>query len=445
MSTTLHERWGSRLSFILATTGAAVGLGNIWKFPYMAGSHGGSAFVLVYLVCVLIVGLPLMMAEMTLGRLGKHQPIQTIRLLCQRYQLSKSWTHLGTWSLLTLLGVLSFYSVVSGWSLYYLILSIKTHAFNHQTPQSIQALWGQYLHSPSKQLISHTSFMVLTMIVVAQGVKKGLERWTTWMLPLLFIILIGLVIFASHTPGFQQALHFLWSFQWSSITPDIALSALGHAFFSLAVGACCLLMYGSYLDDQVRLGPTILIIAGLDVLVACLAGLAIFPLVFTYHLPLAQGPGLMFTSLPLAFPSLQHGIWVAPLFFCLLLFAAWSSSISLAEPLVVYLTTAHDWNRRQASMLVGLSAWLIGACLSLSWSILHDFQWHQLPVFDLFANVCTNVMLPLGGLGITYFMAFCIPKQASESFLSPCWWRLWLGCLRTCTPLSIVLILLDNL
>ena len=442
-----ENRWSSRIGFILATTGAAVGLGNIWKFAYMAGAHGGSAFVLVYLLCVIGVGIPLMMGEMLLGRIGRSDAVSSMRNLAKRFKQHPSWSLVGWLGALTLLLVLSFYSVVAGWSLFYVKQTLEHH-FVHMQPAQIQHIWQNLLAKPSVMLIYHSSFMALTVWVVAHGVQKGLEKAAKMMMPALFGILIILVGYAASTPGFNQGVEFLFHFDWTHITPDIAISALGHAFFTLAVGAGCILVYGAYLTDNARIGPTVVIITALDVFVAILSGLAIFPLVFTYHLAPAAGPGLMFETLPIAFAQMGGGFWFGLLFFFLLLFAAWTSSISLVEPLAALLIQRFNFKRWPACICVGITAWALGLLTIFSFNLLHSFKpfWHR-NIFNLVTDIATNILLPLGGLGFTCFVAYCVPKKVllnSLKFQYRFSFNCWYFAIRYITPIGILIILLGS-
>lgn len=310
----LKEQWSSKWAFILAATGAAVGLGNVWRFPYMAGSNGGSAFVLVYLLCVIIIGLPIMIAEILIGRRAKQNPVSALETLAKESGHTKKWGLLGWWGALALLLVLSFYSVVSGWSIAYLFRSFSD-TFSGMSPTQIGNFWQRFLANPWQLLAWHTVFMSLTIGVIIRGVKKGLEKATKFMMPALYVILLVLVIYAAMVGDFRQAFHFLFDFNIEKITPVIIIAAMGHAFFTLALGAGAMLTYGAYVPKRVNISSAVCIVAGLDVLVAILSGLAIFPLVFAHHLAANSGPGLMFVTLPIAFAHIPGGALIGGLFF----------------------------------------------------------------------------------------------------------------------------------
>ena len=442
----LHTRgrWSNRLGFILATTGAAVGLGNIWKFPYMAGDNGGSAFVLVYLLCVLLIGLPLMLAEMLIGRRGQQNPVSTLKTLAKEANASPFWQLVGWGGAVTLLLTLSFYSVVAGWTVAYLFRAWGG-LFNGLNAAQVGALWQQFLNDPYQLLVWHAVFMILTLWVVTKGVQAGLEKAARIMMPMLFVILIILDGYSTATPGFMQGIKFLFAPDFHKITATVALSAMGHAFFTLAIGAGCILVYGSYLDKNIRLGSAVLTIAGLDVLVALLAGIAIFPLIFTYHLTPAGGPGLMFEVLPIAFAKMGGGQFFGGLFFLLLLFAAWTSSISMAEPLVALLTERYNFSRLAASLIVGACAWTVGIGSVLSFNV-----WQNVKIFGrwnfFFANtdLVTNILLPLGGLAFAIFAGWIMSKSATRDelkFAKEWFYQTWRFLTRYLAPISILVII----
>ena len=343
----LPDQWSSKWAFILAATGAAVGLGNVWRFPYMAGSNGGSAFVLVYLICVLVMGLPIMVAEILIGRRARQNPVDALQTLAKESQQPRQWGLLGWWGALALLLVLSFYSVVSGWSIAYLFHSFD-NTFNNATPREITHIWQHFLASPWRLIAWHTLFMCLTIGVIMRGVKQGLERATKYMMPALYLILLILVVYDGMIGNFGRAFHFLFDFQLGKITPSIIISAMGHAFFTLALGAGAMLTYGAYVPKRVNIAQAVWIVALLDVLVALLSGLAIFPLVFAHNLAPNSGPGLMFVTLPIAFAHIPAGALVGGLFFILLLFAAWTSSINLAEPMIIILMQRLNVSRNKS-------------------------------------------------------------------------------------------------
>jgi NSS family neurotransmitter:Na+ symporter len=447
VSKTKREHWSSRLGFILAATGAAVGLGNIWKFPYMAGDNGGSAFVLVYLICVAFIGIPLMLAEMIIGRRGQQNPVNSLQTLALEANRSPAWSIVGWLGAVTLLLVLSFYSVVAGWSIAYMFRAWMG-TFNHLDVAAINTLWENFLADPWQLMFWHALFMILTMWVVERGVESGLEKASEIMMPALFLVLIVLVVYAYFNGDFQSGFNFLFSFKLQKVSPQVVISAMGHAFFTLAIGAGCMLVYGSYLTRDVRLGGAVITIVILDVLVAILAGLAIFPIVFAYHLTPESGPGLMFQILPIAFAKMVGGQLFGGLFFVLLLFAAWTSSISIAEPLVILLTERHGFSRLNAAIIVGLVAWLLGLGSLLSFNVWQNFKvFNHWNVFGAITDVATNILLPLGGLGYAIFAGWVMKPEiaAQELKIRPWLFRIWLFLVRYVVPLAIIIIMLDTI
>jgi len=449
MTTATRDHWTNRFAFVLATTGAAVGLGNIWKFPYMAGDNGGSAFVIVYLLCIVLIGVPAMLAEMLIGRRGQQNPVTALHRLASEFNTTSTWQWLGWLGAVTLLLTLSFYSVVAGWSIAYLI---KTWSgmLHQASASSIQLSWQQFLANPIRLLIWHGVFMIMTIWVVARGVQGGLEKASRIMMPLLFAILIILDGYAATTGQFSNAVHFLFDFKLHQLTTNVVIAAMGQAFFSLAVGAGCMLVYGSYLQHHIRLGGAVATIVVLDVLVAILVGLAIFPLVFSYHLTPEGGPGLMFKVLPIAFAKMRGGQFFGGLFFLLLLFAAWTSSISMAEPLVVLLSERYLKGKRVlAAILVGVVAWLLGIVSLLSFNVWKHVQlFHHWTIFTSITDLVTNIMLPIGGFLFVIFAGWKFPKHISQQELafSHTWlFKIWLFLARYVAPAGIIIIFISAL
>ncbi|HKY69472.1 MAG TPA: sodium-dependent transporter [Gammaproteobacteria bacterium] len=443
---TTRALWSSRFSFVMVTAGAAVGLGNIWKFPYMAGENGGGAFVLLYLFFVLLVGIPVMIAEILLGRQGRQNPVNSFLSLAQSAGLSHRWQSVGWLGAATLLLVLSFYSVISGWSLAYLYYAIKG-VLHFSQPAEVLALWDQFLSHPGELLLWHSVFMFLTLYVVGRGVNAGIERVSDMMLPALFIVLFGLVCYAAYVGNFREALTFLLDFRLQDITPHAIIAAMGQAFFTLATGAGALLIYGSYLSDDTNIVKSVFIIAGLDVLTAIFAGLAIFPIVFFHGLEPVAGPGLMFKVLPIAFSGMPAPTLVSICFFVLLLFAAWTSSISMAEPLVALIIERTSIKRGVASLLIGIFAWGIGIFTLLSFNVFQDVKIFHWSIFEIFTDLPTNIMLPIGALLICIFAGWKLPKEQVQKALavSPVIYKIWRFNIRYITPLGIFLVFLTNL
>ena len=453
-STPIHRGlWSSRMAFILAATGSAVGLGNIWKFPYVTGENGGGAFVLVYLLCIAIVGIPIMMAEVFIGRSGRHNPITSFRLVAERNLASPAWRISAIVGVLAAFIILSFYSVIGGWAASY-VGHAAMGDFTGQNADAIGELFGGLLASPVTLLIWHSIFMALVIFVVARGLKSGLERAVTILMPALFVLLLVAVGYATTTGHFGEAVAFLFTPDFSALTVDGVLVALGHAFFTLSLGMAIMMAYGSYLGDDVSIGRTAVTVSIMDTVVALMAGLAIFPVVFANGLEAGAGPGLIFQTLPLAFGQMPMGSVFGALFFVLLLFAAWTSAISLLEPVVEWLEDKLIFGRIGSTVVVGLACWLLGIASILSlneWSgfaplgMFERFEGNT--IFDLLDFFTANVMLPLSGLLTALFVGWFVAKESLKSNLAleGGSFTLWYNLVRFVTPVAVAIVFVYNL
>ncbi|MEP1215492.1 MAG: sodium-dependent transporter [Marinobacter sp.] len=453
-STPIHRGlWSSRMAFILAATGSAVGLGNIWKFPYVTGENGGGAFVLVYLLCIAIVGIPIMMAEVFIGRNGRHNPITSFRLVAERNLASPAWRISAIVGVLAAFIILSFYSVIGGWAASY-VGHAAMGDFTGQSADAIGELFGGLLASPVTLLIWHSIFMALVIFVVARGLKSGLERAVTILMPALFVLLLVAVGYATTTGHFGEAVAFLFTPNFSALTVDGVLVALGHAFFTLSLGMAIMMAYGSYLSDDVSIGRTAVTVSIMDTVVALMAGLAIFPVVFANGLEAGAGPGLIFQTLPLAFGQMPMGSVFGALFFVLLLFAAWTSAISLLEPVVEWLEDKLIFGRIGSTIVVGVACWLLGVASILSlneWSgfaplgMFERFEGNT--IFDLLDFFTANVMLPLSGLLTALFVGWVVAKESLQSNLALKGgsFTLWYNLVRFVTPVAVAIVFVYNL
>jgi len=439
-------QWSSRFTFILAATGSAVGLGNIWKFPYITGEYGGGAFVLVYICCIALIGIPMMMAEIMIGRSGKSSPSYSFKTLSQQHALSPHWSAAGTIGVFAAFLVLSFYSVIGGWSIAYLKHALLG-SFAGSDAAGIEQLFTELISDPVTVIGWHTVFIVLAVVVVAKGVNKGIEKTVSLLMPAMFVLLLLLVAYAATTPGFGQSLRFLFSFDASKLTAEGVLQALGHAFFTLSLGLAIMLAYGSYLGEDVSITRTAVAVSILDTLVALLAGIAIFSVVFSNDLVASAGPGLVFQTLPLAFSQMPAGQLLSVFFFVMLLFAAWSSAISITEPCVAQLMQRLNISRRRATVFITLGAWSIGVVAALSFSVLSDVQLMERSIFDFLDYVTTNIMIPLGCMVTAVFCGWALPKASSQQALglSPVHFKLWLFLMRYITPVLIAIVFIFNL
>lgn len=446
-NTSMHGFWKSRWLFILAATGSAVGLGNIWKFPYITGENGGGAFVLVYLLCISIIGIPVMIAEVSLGRMGRQSPINTMKALAKSENASPNWSIIGWMGAIAGFLILSFYSVIAGWALSYTV-DMANGDFVKISAEESGNIFGALLANPTRLTIWHTVFMLLTIGIVARGVNAGLEKAIKILMPVLFILLFILFGYALSSDGFAQGVDFMFSFDFSKLTTESIMVALGHAFFTLSLGLGAIMAYGAYMPQDTSIAKTVLIVAFLDTAVAIMAGLAIFPIVFANGLEPSAGPGLLFQTLPIAFGQMGAGVIFGTMFFVLVSFAAWSSAISLAEPIIAWLIERYNTTRYKAAAIIGVSAWTLGLATVFSFNIWSDVKLFDKTPFDLLDFLTTNIFLPLGGLCIATFAGWKISqtKMMNEVGIDyPILFKLWLFVLRFLAPAAIIAVLVNGL
>ncbi len=409
--------WNSRWSFVLATTGSAIGLGNIWKLPYMIGVNGGSAFVLIYILSILCVGIPLLMTEIMLGRRVQKNPIDAMKSLAKESSRSNNWKYVGGMGMLTGVMILCFYSVIGGWVLSYISSAIQV-GFTGITPEQSSANFGNLLASPLELFFWHTLFMIITMGVVSRGVNSGLERANNFLIPALFVILFILLGYSMSVGDMQASVDFMFKPDFSKITPITALVAMGHAFFSLSIGMGSIMVYGSYLKKDVSISRTSIYVAIADTLLGLLVGLAIYALVFANHLDPSEGPGLIFKTLPIAFGQMPWGNFFGVLFFILVAFAASTSAISLVEPTIAWIVENTRISRQKACLGLGIFIWGIGISVLLSFNVWQDVKIiFGLGIFDTLDKLTSTIMLPLGGLLMAIFAGYFMKKRHSKDEL----------------------------
>lgn len=441
----IHGEWSSRMAFVLAATGSAVGLGNIWKFPYITGENGGGAFVLVYLLCIAAIGIPIMMAEVLIGRRGRHSPINTMRILATEEGRSSHWQLLGWAGVLAGFLILSYYSVIAGWAIAY-IARMGAGVFQGASAEQVSAVFSALTSDPERMLAWHTLFMTMTMVVVARGVRSGLEKAVRFLMPALFVLLLVMVGYAMSTADFGAGLRFLFQPDFNKIGWDGILIAMGHAFFTLSLGMGAIMVYGSYLPKHASIAKTSIVIAGIDTLVALLAGMAIFPIVFANGLEPGAGPGLIFETLPIAFGQMWGGSFFGVLFFLLLSFAAWTSAISLIEPAVAWLVENHGFSRVNAAVWAGGITWLLGIGSLLSFNLWQGATLFGMNFFELLDYLTANIMLPLGGVAIAVFAAWLMSRSATEEELelkNEGLFNLWRFLVRYITPIAVLIVFLN--
>ena len=443
----IHGQWSSRWVFILAATGSAVGLGNIWRFPYITGENGGGAFVLICFVCVIAVGLPIMIGETVIGRRGRQSPVNSLKAIAADEGLSSNWQLLGWLGVLAGFLILSFYSVVAGWSVAY-IFSVGAGTFTDATSQVSADEFKALTDSAPRLLWWHSLFMFMTVFVVARGVQGGLEQAVRWLMPALFLLLFGMVGYTMNVGDFNAALSYLFRADFSQVTADTILLALGQAFFSLSLGMGSIIVYGSYLPANTSIPRTIGLVALCDTGVAVLAGLAIFPLVFGFGLEPGSGPGLVFVTLTVAFGQMPGGQLVGALFFVLLAVAGWTSAISILEPIVAWLVEALRWSRHKASVIAGGAIWVLGVGSVLSFNEWADFQPFGKNFFDWSEFLSTSVMLPTGGLLVAVFVGWRMSRASTLTELGlsdGVIYGAWRFLVRFVAPLGVFVVFLNAL
>jgi NSS family neurotransmitter:Na+ symporter len=447
-----HEAWTSRRAFLLATIGAAVGLGNLWRFPFIAGQNGGAGFVLLYLGFVFFLGLPVMIGEMILGRRGQQSAVGTMNTLVRRDKHSPFWKSIGWLSILLPFLGLTYYSVVAAWALDYLGLAV-TGAFTGITGEDAQQNFAVQIGQPFRQLALHGLFILSVVVVVSRGLHGGIERISKIAMPALFVILVGLVAYNLVAADFAAAFRFLFTPDFSRIGTEAVLTALGQALFSLAIGVGVMITYSAYLPEKFSLVTSAGVICCGDTFVALLAGLAIFPIVFQYGLSPGEGAGLIFVTLPIAFGQMPGGLIIGSLFFLLLFIAAYTTGIAMVEPIVSWLEEHRGAHRPTMTVACGVLAWLGGIVSVLSFSLLADV--YPLEVlslmegktfFDIMDFIVANILLPINALLIALFAGWALDRATAGAELgtsSGPWFIYWRFALRFLVPAALIAIMLD--
>lgn len=441
----IHGEWSSRTAFILAATGSAVGLGNIWKFPYITGQNGGGAFVLVYVLCVALIGIPIMMAETMMGRRGRQSPINTMATLTEEAGGDGNWHYLGWMGVIAGFLILSYYSVIAGWALAYVFKALAG-AFNGKTAEGVSGIFAGFVSSPVQLAFWHTLFMAATMAVVVRGVQGGLENAARVLMPGLFLLLLVLVGYAMSSGFYERGVEFLFAPDFSKLSWDGVLTAMGQAFFTLSLGMGAIMVYGSYLPSHVSIARTSFLVAGADTAVALLAGVAIFPIVFANGLEPASGPGLIFQTLPIAFGQMSGGVLFGTLFFILLVLAALTSSISLIEPAVAWLVENRDHSRERACLIAGVTTWLLGLGTVFSFNLWSDVKPFGKTLFELLDYLTANLMLPVGGFLVAIFAGWVMKREASAGELemfNEFAYDLWRFLVRYISPFAVLIVFLN--
>ncbi len=454
MAAASGEQWSSRYAFLMAAIGSAVGLGNIWRFPYLAGENGGGAFVLIYIACVVLIALPVLVAELMLGRHGHKDPIAGVAAVAEESGKSRYWGIVGGLGALSGFLIVTFYSVIAGWALEYVFVT-GAGTFKGKGSQEIATTFDGLLADPVRLTLWHTIFMGLTVFIVARGVQGGIEKAVKILMPAFFALLAIMVIYGSLNGNLGQALNFLFAPDFSKITGPVILTAIGQAFFSVGITMGIMITYGSYLPSHVSIPRAAGIIVVADTGVALLAGLMIFPILFAAGLAPGQGSGLVFKTLPIAFGSMTLGTVIGTAFFLLLTFAALTSSISMIQPAVSWVERKWTLSPRRAAIYMGLLAWAIGLTSVMGLSIWSDLK--PLGFIDLFAE--TNVMdtwdgitakitMPLAGLFVAIFAGWFMLERIGKGEFGEkegAYYNIWRFLSRFVAPLGVAAVLIQVL
>lgn len=442
-----NRGFSSNLGAILAATGGAIGLGNIWRFPYTVGENGGGAFILMYIAFVFLLGVPVLMSEIVIGRRSQKNVMGAFKVLAPKH---KSWMGVGVLSIAAALIIYAFYSVVAGWTLNYIVLS-GSNQLSGKSPAEISQLFADFTQGSFWPLVYQFIFLGLTAGIVILGVQKGIEKYTKILMPILLLLMILMCVRSLTLDGARQGIDFLFKPDFSKITGDTALEALGQALFSLSIGMGAVCTYGSYIRKEDNLFTTSLWIAGADTFIAIMAGIAIFPAVFAFGLSPAAGPSLVYEVLPNVFNSMPGGTIFAVGFFVLLSIAALTSTISLLEVLVLWAVEELHWTRRKAAILLSLAVFVMGIFCALSFGPLSNFKILGLTIFDLCDALTATYMMPIGALLFTLFIGWYLPKAevydelSNSGQLKARYFKIYYFIIRYLAPLALLIVLLAGI
>lgn len=439
MKTNTRDKWSSKLGFVLAAAGSAIGLGNIWKFPYSVGTNGGGAYVALYIFFLVVIGIPLMLAAITLGRKTQLSVFGAYR------SIDKRWSFAGALAVLCGFVILAFYSTVGGWVLFYLKNALLGK-LNTTNPEELTNLFSNLMNSPKTLILYQGIFMILTMLIVVNGIKKGIESTSKVMMPALFLLLIIIAIRSVTLDGSIEGIKFLLVPDFSKINMDVAKNAMGQVFFSLSIGMGVMITYGSYLDKKVNLLSTAVSIPVLDTLAALIAGFATIPAVFALGFEVTEGPGLMFVTLPAVFASMPMGQVFCVAFFLLVIFASLTSSMSMLEICVSYFVDVKKKNRVKSTFILGFITFLLGIPASLSLGGGDIYKIGNLSIFDMYDKLTGNILLTTGGLLLCIFVGWVLTTKSAieEIELSQVDFKLantWSFLVKYIVPVGIFIIL----
>jgi neurotransmitter:Na+ symporter, NSS family len=441
-----REQFSTKLGFILTAAGSAIGLGAIWKFPYIAGQNGGGAFLIIFLLFTIILGLPLLMAEFTIGRTAQKDAISSFKHLAP----GTKWYYIGALGMVTCFILLSFYSVIGGWIITYLIKAI-TGGLSNLDSQQFESVFNETISNPIGSLTVQFVFILFTIIVVAKGLQKGIERASSIMMPALTILFIVLVIRSVTLDGAANGISFLFQPDWSKVTSKTILEAMGQSFFTLSIGVSVMITYSSYLPKHQSLPKSALSIVGMNIAIVLLAGLAIFPAVFSFGLSPDAGPVLLFNVLPTIFSQLPFGMLFFVAFLIIFLFAALTSAFSMLEIIVSVIAKGNKAKRSKASWIIGISIFIFGIPSALSFGLLNDFTIFNKTFFDLADFTVSNILMPIGSFLMAIFVSFKMKKSAlfeeikRGSKINQAFFHIWFILIRYVAPILILAVMLDVL
>lgn len=441
-----NQQWSSKLGFILSAAGSAIGLGAIWKFPYIAGVSGGGAFFFIFLLFTILLGLPLLLAEFAIGRSTQSDAIESYKKIAP----DSKWYSIGYLGMITCFVLLSFYSVIGGWIILYLVKAISGE-LNGLNQQQFGELFGATISNPLLSVGAHLVFMIITIAVVAKGVQNGIERTSKFMMPALFLLFIVLIFRSITLEGAMEGVQFLFYPDFSKLTSEAILAALGQSFFTLSVGVSVMLTYSSYLPKDSNLPQSAISIVGMNIFIVVMAGLAIFPGVFTFGLKPDAGPVLLFNVLPTVFNQMAFGMIFFVAFLMLFLFASLTSAFSMLE-IIVSVIAKGDANKRiKWSWIIGLTIFAVGVPSALSFGIWSDVSIFGKSIFDAADYLVSNILMPVGALLISIFVPLKMKKSmlytelSNGSSLSKGLFNTWFFLMRYVAPIAIFLVLLDVL
>ncbi|MEH6949105.1 sodium-dependent transporter [Bacillus sp. JJ634] len=441
-----QEQWTSKLGFILAAAGSAIGIGVIWKFPYMVGTNGGGIFFLMFILFTLIIGAPILITEFIIGRRTQKDAVRAYKELAP----GTPWTLIGYCGVIASIILLSFYSVVGGWILSYLIRSI-TNSLSNLTQQQYGDLFNTIISNPYETVIAQLIFMLITILVVQGGIQQGIEKASKYMMPALFILFLVLLARSLTLDGAMEGVKFFLKPDTSVLSEQTVLLALGQAFFTLSIGISVMVTYASYLNKNEDLTKSALSVVGLNIFIALLAGLVIFPAVFALGFDPASGPGLVFVVLPAVFNEIAFGSVFMFIFFILILFATLTSAFSILEIVVAAMVKGDEAKRKKSSWIAGILVFIIGIPSALSFGVLSNITLFNKSIFDIADFLVSNIALPVGALFISLFVGFQLKRlHVEEEFLSGSSYgkkifKVWYFLIRYIAPIAIAIVLLSSI